>query len=89
MIKTGLQYRYGVQEHDADFDNAYEIESVWVSDIEHVAKQAAENYHSNHDGWECSWPLTFIIWDLEGIELGRFSVDRDYDPIFYARQIGK
>ena len=52
-----------------------------------AAEYAAEDYHSNHDGWEATWPLTFVVLDDELNELGRFSVDREAVPQFHASKI--
>ena len=30
-----------------------------------IVKQCAEDFHNNHDGWECSWPREFTIFALE------------------------
>jgi hypothetical protein len=49
-----------------------------------AAEEAAEDHHNNHDGWESSWPLTFVILDDELNELGRFSVGREFVPQFYV-----
>ena len=52
-----------------------------------AAEDAAEDHHTNHDGWECSWPLAFVILDDELNELGRFSVDREMLPQFHATKL--
>jgi hypothetical protein len=53
-----------------------------------TAQACADDYHSNHDGWESHWPLTFVLYESEdGPEVARFHVERDYDPIFYAALI--
>jgi hypothetical protein len=55
----------------------------------YAAEEAAEDYHSNHDGYEDDWPLTFVLLDDAGKELGRFMVDREAIPHFYAAKIEK
>jgi len=49
-----------------------------------IAEAAAEDYHANHDGWESSWPITFVILDEARKELARFLVDREAVPQFNA-----
>jgi hypothetical protein len=51
-----------------------------------VATDLAEDYHSNHDGWEAHWPLQIRIYD-DGVEVARFSVERENEPVFYAWEI--
>lgn len=53
-----------------------------------AADDAAMDFHSNHDGWEAHWPLTFAIFATEdGAELGRCEVERELEPSFHARLI--
>jgi hypothetical protein len=61
----------------------YEIDSSF-DDAEDVAVEAAEDFHTNHDGWESNWPITFEIVDAEDISLGNFQVDRESVPHFYV-----
>ena len=50
-----------------------------------TVEKAADDYHSNHDGWECGWPLEFDVWDYDTEEyVGRYSVDRETVPQFHA-----
>jgi hypothetical protein len=51
-------------------------------DLTFTARYCAEDYHSNHDGWEASWPLTFVILDEDLNELGCFLIDREAIPQF-------
>lgn len=77
------QYRYYLPDHGQGAEDSYQIESNNEPEfLEYVAQDAAMDYHNNHDGWESSWPLDFIILDEEGRELGRFEIDREYDPCF-------
>jgi len=62
--------------------------SVWDGDDgEYLAEDAATDYHSNHDGWEASWPVQFAIFTDDGKLIGKYEVDRDYDPVFSAGEI--
>ena len=67
----------------------YEADSDWNLDIdfmqETLAEEVADDYHSMHDGWECSWPLTFSVHASEGgPELFRCIVSRESNPEFSA-----
>ena len=47
----------------------------------------AKDYYDNHDGWEDDWPITFRTWDEEGVWLGDYMVELDYDPTFNATEV--
>lgn len=84
-----ITYIYSLSD---DFDDSFEFESEQElhedrSDREFLAQLAAEDYHSEHDGWEDSWPITLTIWLADGTLIGRFEVDRDYEPVFYVSRI--
>lgn len=73
---------YQVVEDCSDY--RYDCFTVF-HDPDDMAVDAAEDYHSNHDGWEARWPLTFAIYETEyGPEVGRFTVEREYEPQFSA-----
>lgn len=55
--------------------------------LEDAAETAASDYHHHHNGWESSWPLTFIIFDENRNELGRWMVEREARPVFCAERI--
>ena len=71
--------------NDAD-DMRFKLESTFdLSDGSWVAEEAAEDYHTHHDGWEDGWPLTFIMFETEdGPEVCRFEVEREEVPVFHA-----
>jgi hypothetical protein len=53
-----------------------------------IAARCAEDYHSNHDGWESNWPLTFALHATEeGPEVARLEIDREAVPHFYASHV--
>lgn len=73
-------YRYAMESKQAaDWDGE--------SDLEFIAEEAAADFHSEHDGWEGVWPRTITLYDgKEGAELGRFTVEREYEPSFSAQR---
>jgi len=78
-------YRYELtSKHAANWDRDCDSDA----DLEFLAEEAAADFHSEHDGWESSWPLTITLYDgKEGPELGRFAVEREYEPLFSAQSI--
>ena len=53
-----------------------------------IAVKCAEDYHSNHDGWESNWPLTFALHTTEeGPEAAQLDIDREAVPHFYASHV--
>lgn len=95
----GYAYTYSVNGSDVDPSDRYSFESNWLARMEkegvderylaHVAEDAAKNYHSEHDGWEASWPVTFSIFDEAGAHLGDVEVEREYDPVFSGTVVRK
>ena len=81
-----MKYRYSVD--DEDIDNSYDFETNWGHDeLEYVAEEAAKDFHSNHDGWESSWPLDIFLFSITGDALGGFSVELEHQPSFCASKI--
>lgn len=67
-----------------EFYNVLEDEYV----LESLVRNAAKDYHHNHGGWEhSSWPTEVRLYDENEKILGKFSVDRDVEPVFSARKI--
>ena len=55
-----------------------------------MVEEVAADYHRNHDGWDASWPLEFTLHKTKGgPEIGRFEVEREAKPVFYATPIAK
>lgn len=82
-MKT-TKYQYVV--NNGDLEDGFEIDSIWDMKerlFEYVAQDAAEDYHNNHDGWESSWPVDITLFH-DGKEIGKFSVDMETVPAFYA-----
>jgi hypothetical protein len=53
-----------------------------IDDAEEAAEFYADYFHSERDGWECSWPVEFVVCDGDAYFV--VSVDRDYNPTFSA-----
>lgn len=53
-----------------------------------VAVACAEDFHSNHDGWECSWPLELeVLSGSGGPAIGRFEIECENVPSFNAHPL--
>lgn len=51
---------------------------------EWAAECCAEEYYDD-SAWEAEgWPLTFVLFNEDGVEIDRFDVDLEYDPQFTA-----
>lgn len=71
-----------------ELEDCYDLSSSWGDDdLKYVAEEAAEDYFHEHDGWECNWPLEFLILDITGKELGLFEVDMEAKPDFHAAKV--
>ena len=64
--------------------------TIWVAFDALDAKKAAEHYagfcHSQRDGWEASWPLTFRVRLPDGTTED-YEVDRETVPEFTATKV--
>lgn len=68
-----------------DSDQRFEFKTIYA-DLEIVAKECAKDFDSNHDGWEYSWPLDFLLYENEdGPSVAKVSVEKEAEPVFYAR----
>lgn len=72
----------------------YSIDVLSTADIhrpleqQDIAEQCAEDFHSNHDGWEVVWPREFVLYETEdGPTLARFEVDMEARPEFSASRL--
>lgn len=63
-----------------------ELDTNWDDDPAYVAEECAEDFHSNHDGWEASWPMEFLITLTDGRQVTCI-VYRDTRPEFAASVI--
>lgn len=80
-----MKYKYCVGE-DSD-PHFYEFESNWDQDnLEYLDEDCADDYHSNHDGWESHWPLVLKVATIDDVILAIFEIERESEPVFYARK---
>jgi hypothetical protein len=92
MSKPPTYFWYTVND-PGDADERYRVKynfslSGLAGDLLFAAEEAAEDYYSAHDGWESSWPLTFVFYDSEdGPEIGRCEVECESVPSFHARTL--
>jgi len=77
-----------------DSESRYEaqVPAFWIERGEpwydDCAERCADDYHSNHDGWESVWPRTFKLYATEdGPALAAFEVDREARPEFIASPV--
>jgi len=85
MARTPHKVRYYIPEYAQSVDDAYEIDTQWDPDTYPwlVAEECADDFDSHHEGWESHWPLDIVLVDGER-EVGTFTVDREFEPSFYA-----
>ena len=76
-----MKYKYQVGRDDLQF--AFDIKSS-NDDVEEIAQEAADDFFSNHDGWEHSWPSDFYIYGEDGLLLGACKVEMEMTPYFSA-----
>lgn len=70
-------------------DNRFDFpagQRTYGEDWDLVATDLAEDFADHHDGWESSWPLQIRIYD-HGQEIGRFEVEREFEPVYRASEI--
>lgn len=80
--------RDGGCRHELPLSDAMECDTEIA--LEAAAEVAASDFYSEHDGWESTWPLTITLYDgKNGPELGRFTVEREYEPVFRAAALAR
>lgn len=54
--------------------------------LEDIAQECAADFHSEHDGWEASWPRDFVLYldDEDSPAIATLEVGRDVEPVFTA-----
>lgn len=77
------KYTYGyTYEFSGEDEPTFTLELIWDrKNIDYALQNIAEDYDSNHDGWEDDWPVMFTVW-FEGEKLGTWSVDKEAVPSF-------
>lgn len=75
MSKRIYQYTVAKDSERYDFDSKFVPESYWLFE------DAADDFYNNHDGWECSWPMRFDLYDADKW-LGAREVHMDMAPQF-------
>jgi len=75
-----MTYTYVINGQEYEVKTHYPEESA-----EYIAEDAAEDYHSNHDGWESSWPVKIEVFNGTR-SLGVFEVEREMEPVFRATE---
>jgi hypothetical protein len=88
MARIAGEYQYCIVYDDKvgteELEPDYSFDSIWdEDDVERLAEDAAEDYHSHHDGWEAFWPVKFAIFK-DGTVLGKFEVELEHSPSFSA-----
>lgn len=76
-----LKYRRNGHRYAHDLTGEWEADD----DLEEMAEAAAQDYWSNHDGFEARWPLTFDILLPDGGLIGSAVVEMDTEPAFTAK----
>lgn len=65
----------------------YNPSTLSIKDSLDAANYCAEDFHSNHDGWEAAWPLEITLYESEeNPAIATFEVERECEPVFYARR---
>lgn len=83
-------YRYNIPDTMGS-DEWFEFRSrhYYHPDACFIVEDAAEDYHQKHDGWEASWPITFIVQLMDGTDLGTYDVERESVLAFYSTRMKK
>lgn len=80
-------YSYYIEDYGENPQDAIRFESVHSPDCgKSIAEDAAEEGYDNNDLWEYKWPMTFVILDEDDIEIGRYIVRLEAEPVFYAHK---
>lgn len=76
--------RYDVPTKKTLLDGHVYVPGAKARDWEIMAEACAEDYHSNHDGWEASWPVELRLYE-DGTEVARLIVECEHQPAFSVR----
>lgn len=83
---ANYQYSAGNWPHDHGDDCRFDMppgQCLYFEDWQLVARDIAEDYHCNHDGWEANWPVEFRIYKNDEC-VWKGEVDREMEPAFYV-----
>lgn len=77
-------YRYFLPLYGGSADDAFEVKTTWTDeDPEWIAEDAAQDYWSEHDGCQDSWPKLITVILSDGSERA-YSVEVEHEPTFAA-----
>jgi hypothetical protein len=62
----------------------YPEHSAPCDSVDDAARQYAEYFHNQRDGWECTWPREFVVHDGEQYFI--VEVERETVPEFWCRK---
>lgn len=81
-----LEYSAGASRQSHVYSDRFDFPSgqpTYNNEWRLVATDLADDFHSNHDGWEVSWPVNIRIYcDNECVWDG--DVAREMEPSFYV-----
>lgn len=81
-----MKFKVWSKDDYEDVDEVLIFDRTFLNeDIEYVAETYAEHYHDNCDGWECSWPVEFMVATEDGRILGCVEVHLEARPHFYGK----
>lgn len=87
MQKEKFKYQVGEDSlrfaHEFEYSNFIYCSEIADYEIEDIAQQAADDFFSNHDGWEYKWPQDFYIYFKDKL-IGVCEVIQEVEPVFYA-----
>lgn len=76
-------YSVGDDETRFELETGLDLASEYWQDS--IAEECADEYHSNHDGWEGRWPREFTLYaSKDGPPIATFIVEREFEPTFSA-----
>ena len=78
--------KYWIPKNDQTEEDAYECDNPHIfSDPEWDAQTAADDYWSNHDGWEDKYPYEMAL--RHDGEIYLFMIECEYEPQFMATRV--
>lgn len=95
-----FKYKYAVHdvndltdpEDRIDLISYYDADNPWSDEYKRwdrmmIARDAGKDFHINHDGWEHGHPIIVSIFRTDGVAVGVFSVEREFEPTFSAKAV--